>query len=213
MPGDVVLDVGANVGHIGLLLSDLVKPRDIFAFEPVPVTYARLTENWKCNLSAGEPNLFQLAVGESDGEVVFPSTSKPITVNSRITENNPQSHARTVSVPLRRLDSFRHHWAGKKIGLLKIDVEGHEASVFVGGRDCILLDRPRLIMFESLDGKIDDFIAKTLKDADFATFQLNQRGQIDFDRSDAQNQFALPAECREEMLSRYADAQAAHHRS
>ena len=62
--GDVVIDVGANVGHVSLLLSDISGPENIFAFEPTPVSFRRLTENWQLN---GWPttNLFPHAVGRS----------------------------------------------------------------------------------------------------------------------------------------------------
>ena len=42
---DFLLDVGANVGHLGLLLSDVVDPNRIVAFEPTPITFRRLNTN------------------------------------------------------------------------------------------------------------------------------------------------------------------------
>src|SRR5205823_15067838 len=33
---ELVIDVGANVGHISLLLADVVGPRNVFALEPTP---------------------------------------------------------------------------------------------------------------------------------------------------------------------------------
>src|SRR5207302_8222146 len=43
--GDVIIDIGANVGHFSLLLADVTGPENIFAFEPTPVSFRRLVEN------------------------------------------------------------------------------------------------------------------------------------------------------------------------
>src|SRR4051812_6040667 len=45
--GQTVIDAGANVGHVSLLLSDICGGENIFAFEPTPVSFRRLCENWK----------------------------------------------------------------------------------------------------------------------------------------------------------------------
>ena len=43
--GDVVFDLGANLGYFTLLFSDLVgRGGEVHAFEPVPPTFARLRE-------------------------------------------------------------------------------------------------------------------------------------------------------------------------
>ena len=119
---DVIIDVGANVGHISLLLSDLADPTNIFAFEPTPVSFRRLTENWELNRWPTK-NLFQKAVGRTPGSVRVPDTASPETKNRISSSNDPSP---TVEVPLIRLDDCRSCWRGRRLGLLKIDVEGYE---------------------------------------------------------------------------------------
>jgi hypothetical protein len=58
---DVVIDVGANVGHILLLVSDIVEPGHLFAFEPTPVSFLRL----KANCPRWCPNPAHLAIGSA----------------------------------------------------------------------------------------------------------------------------------------------------
>ena len=49
-PGDVALDVGANIGWYSVLLDRLSEPgAQIFAFEPDPKTYGLLTRNLAAN--------------------------------------------------------------------------------------------------------------------------------------------------------------------
>ena len=193
--GDVVLDVGANVGHLSLLLADVVGSQNIFAFEPTPVTFRRLQENWKLNCWPAD-GLFQMAVGAQAGQIFVPDTEKPDTKNQ--VAATPRN-GRTVPVPLTALDDLRGHWRERKVGLLKIDVEGYEREVFCGSRQLLAQDRPRLIMFESLAGSVEPEITALLRDANYVVFQLDANGRPDFAGASAQNLFALPAERRNEI--------------
>jgi FkbM family methyltransferase len=185
--GDVVLDVGANVGHISLLLADIVGPEGLFAFEPAAVAFARLRENWLLN---GWPTvrLFNVAVGSHDGEVCIQAADTPLTtigISSTPTENGQK-------VGLRALDTMRSAWHDRRVGLLKVDVEGHEAEVLEGARAVLTADRPRAVMFESLAGSLDPRIGRMFVEAGYGVFQLGKDGRPDFDRRDAQNLFAVP---------------------
>jgi len=115
-PDDVVIDVGAHVGHVSLLLADVVGPDNIFAFEPVPVSFDRLTENWELN-EWEKQNLFQVAVGAESGATWLKDVDRPNPMASMSDEGE-------VEVPLRPLDAFRDRWRDQSVGFLKIDVEG-----------------------------------------------------------------------------------------
>ena len=99
-----------------------------------------------------------------------------------------------MEVPLVSLDECRAHWSGRKIGLLKIDVEGYEAEVIDGADKMLRLERPRLIMFESLGGRVDDEIRERFANTGYAIFQLDKAGHADLTRASAQNLFAVPDE-------------------
>ncbi|HVX09719.1 MAG TPA: FkbM family methyltransferase [Pirellulales bacterium] len=187
-PTDLVVDVGANVGHVSLLLADIVGAENLVAFEPTPVTYARLVENWQLN-GWQTDRLYQAAVGATAGKVCLRDVPHPLTTNAVGPVLGP-----TIEVPLVSLDDFRADLPDRRIGLLKIDVEGYESKVFGGCRRLLSENRPRLVMFESLQGHIDAEIATVLADAGYASFELNADGRPDFARATAQNQFAVPAE-------------------
>jgi FkbM family methyltransferase len=190
MSSDIVIDVGANVGHVSLLLADLVGGKNIVAFEPAPLAFCRLSENWTLN-NLPKDKLFNMAVGASPGVVFIENDDHPTTT---LQVSEAPAGARSVRVPLVRLDDYRREWEGHAVGLLKIDVEGYEPAVFDGALGVLAEDRPRLIMFESLSGSIDSRIASILTAHRYAVFQLDESGVPDFSGSSAQNLFAVPAE-------------------
>lgn len=189
--GEAVVDVGANVGHISLLLSDIVGSEHLYAYEPTPVTFRRLCENWIAN-KWEVSNLFHTAVGAQNGSVRIPDSTGPETKNSLISGNLCEP---TVEVPLVSLDECRSKWARQRVGFLKIDVEGYEPSVFSGAFKFLEQDRPRLIMFESLTGQMDPQIATILHDARFKVFELDDKGLPRLTSLANQNLFAVPEEC------------------
>ncbi len=201
--GSMMIDVGAYVGHIGLLLSDLIDPADIIAFEPSPIAFARLTENWRAN-GWDTGNLFQAAVGRHAGTGFVPNLSTPTTTNTVSVTATADS---TYAVPLKRLDDLRDLWHGREIGVLKIDVEGAELEVLLGAADMLNNDRPRIVMFESLHGSLDPDIRHQLELARYEVFQLADSGAPVFSRHDAQNLFAVPREIGDGFLKRIASKQ------
>lgn len=189
-PGDVILDVGANVGHISLLLVDIVGAENVFAFEPTPISFQRLAENWQTN-GWETSNLFQTAIGRSNGSVLIPNSTRPETKNAVSSKNGM---AGGIQVPLRTLDDCREHWGRRRIGFLKIDVEGYEREVFAGAGKLLQADRPQVIMFESLGNVVDEEIAAALGAARYRIFALDAHGNPDFSRRSNQNLFAVPEE-------------------
>lgn len=189
-PGDCVVDVGANVGHISLLLIDIVGPNNVWAVEPTPITYRRLLENWTLN-DWPTTGLLHAAVGATRGTVFASDVQGPLTT-ARVCAN--PSPGNTAEVPLMRLDDLRPFWGERRVGLLKIDVEGFEPDVFRGAEQFLRVERPRIIMFESLTGRLDDEVASVLAAAGYVVFQLGEGGNPDFNSASAQNLFAVPRE-------------------
>jgi FkbM family methyltransferase len=187
--GDVVIDVGANVGHISLLVADLVGADSVFAFEPAPGAFRRLKENWNLNGFATD-GLSEIALGASRADVFIEAHDRPTTTLC-VSKAGAGHCTRVPQIPL---DDCRHQWTSRTIGFLKIDVEGYEPEVFEGSRRVLTGDRPRLIMFESLGGALDPCVHRILADHDYTLFQLDEHGRPDSSRLSAQNLFARPNE-------------------
>lgn len=190
--GDVVIDVGANVGHFSLLLADIVGAENLFCFEPTPVTWRRLKNNFELN-GWSTSHLYAMAVGQREGSVEFPDSEQPETTNSVVWSKEGVSK---IKVPLLSLDSLLPEFAKREVGVLKIDVEGYEREVLLGARRFLREVRPRLVMFESLEGRLDDVLGKVLSDTQYAAFKLGSACQPVEQPLDAQNLFAVPVEHR-----------------
>jgi FkbM family methyltransferase len=138
--GDVILDVGANLGWNGVLFDRATPPGvHIYCFEPDPVNFEILSSNIALN---GCEKVTCEAIGASaqDGTAtlyVYPdkNTGKHSMVQ------NPKGAA--LEVPVRRLDSYLQEKgiAPLAVKLIKIDVEGYE-PVALKGMESILAAGP-----------------------------------------------------------------------
>ncbi len=139
--GDVVIDVGANVGFLTLLSSMIVgRHGRIYSFEPHPRIYKYLEGNVALN-RAENVRIFNVAVGERDGIVGFSDNKKDDDRNA-VVFGEP-----FMMVPVRRLDQF--DFGGDHISLLKIDCEGYEKFVLDGATG--LLGRVQCVFFECIE--------------------------------------------------------------
>ncbi|HEX3717551.1 MAG TPA: FkbM family methyltransferase [Verrucomicrobiae bacterium] len=130
-PGHVAVDVGANLGFVAGILSNLVGPEGrVHSFEPSPTIHAKLVEVIQANAYANV-STYNVGCGESEGRMTLhcAASSGNSTLRSGI---DPKLKIRsTQDVRIVRLDDFL---ATKltRLDLLKIDTEGFEDSVLAG---------------------------------------------------------------------------------
>jgi FkbM family methyltransferase len=145
-PGEVALDVGANLGWYSLLLSRLSAPgAEIFAFEPDPKCFELLRRNLARNGATGVQAL-NVALGERGGMAVLHRYKASNCGRHTLLEGSTSGD--TVEVPVMTLESFwRERGLGeRRVSLLKIDVEGFEYFVLRGAGE--VLGRCRRIVLE-----------------------------------------------------------------
>lgn len=124
-PGDTFVDVGANIGSYTILASGVVGAKSI-SFEPVPQTFARLQENIRLNDIDSLVTAMKIGVGDTNGVVKF--TIKSDTVIHVATETDASDTI--IEAPVKHLDDV----AGDlNPTLIKIDVDGYETNVIMGG--------------------------------------------------------------------------------
>jgi FkbM family methyltransferase len=140
-PGDIFVDVGANVGVYSLLASTRPAVR-VLAFEPSTLAYKRLTENIRLN-GLGQIRAINVALGTADGAGLL--TTDCDTTNRLVNE----ADGTVERVVVRSLDSFIDDDQRAAVALLKIDVEGHEPEVLAGCRRLLAAQSPALIVEQS----------------------------------------------------------------
>jgi FkbM family methyltransferase len=125
-PGDVVVDIGANIGLATLVAAKIVGPRGrVVAVEPHPQTFEYLRDNVQLNGLADVVRLYCAALGEREGQrriVEFPGDD-----SQNHLDGGDQSGIRVAVVPLDGLLMLEGPTA-----LLKLDVEGYEKLVLDG---------------------------------------------------------------------------------
>jgi FkbM family methyltransferase len=144
-PGDVFLDVGANIGYFSLLAASVVGPRGaVFAFEPDPDNYRLLQANAELNGMAHCITAVEAALSEATGEGRL-----------YLSKDNLGDHqvyagdGRRSSVPIARHQGSEY-LAGRlqRLDLVKVDTQGSEFQVIAGLMPLLqdLDSKPRLVI-------------------------------------------------------------------
>lgn len=145
--GDVCIDVGANVGALTLVMSKLTGNNGVvYAFEPNTSIFERLLINIDLN---GLTNIIpiKLGLGEHNEKLgLYESPNDP--GNAGLTRREIYDELVRVT----KLDSFIHIKSIKRLDFMKVDVEGMEYSVFLGGLETLETLKPTLL-FETLQGR------------------------------------------------------------
>lgn len=126
-PGDLFVDVGANIGSYTVLASAVAVAKSI-AVEPDPVTIQALKKNIAINRIQDRVRPVQAALGAEAGTAQF--TVGLDTVNRMAT----RADQRTQTVRVMRLDEVLR---GERPVLIKLDVEGFEAEVLAGATETL----------------------------------------------------------------------------
>ena len=142
-PGDVVLDVGANIGWFSVLMSRRVGPEGrVIAFEPTAfygdVLRRNIAENEleNCEIQAyalsNETGELAIRIGESSATLHWPSP-----------ELVPRGEEK---IRLRRLDDVARDLAIERLDFVKVDIDGHEPFLLEGAWKTLERHRPTLLM-------------------------------------------------------------------
>lgn len=167
------IDVGAN---IGLFTNRFARYfRTTLAIEPNPITFALLTANIAI---AAAPNvrLANCAASSQAGVAQLDVLPRGNLGWSRLMEHAPSGGGeRTIEVPLERIDALlERHKADGAVGLIKIDVEGHELNVLRGGEACLRRDGP-VVLYEKNADHGADSCAGYLRSLGYNRFYVFQR--------------------------------------
>lgn len=144
-PGDVFIDVGANIGLWTLVAASSVGPSGhVFSFEPNPTTFDRLLENIKLNGKASRVEALPKAVSADERVVSFACEQQH---NLSAISSPGSDGVHTTKVSTTALDRLlTNDLVASRLAGIKLDTEGHELEVLLGASGLIEKRRPWLIV-------------------------------------------------------------------
>lgn len=149
-PGDVALDVGANIGALTLHLARCVGPSGrVFAFEPTAFAFRKLLTNIALNPAIAPrivPEQVMLVDPRSSGLVPRLYSSWPLAGKSELHEEHRGRLMETTGARAMTLDGYTAAAGVASVDLIKLDVDGHECSVLRGAVETIKRHRPVILM-------------------------------------------------------------------
>ena len=138
-PGDVFLDLGANLGYFTMLASTIVgEDGFVLAFEPNPqnqqLIYASIRENQTQNIK-----IFPYAVSNVEDILRFTNVGS----NGGVVTKHSTTQNHYMLVPAVIIDHILKDC--DKVDLVKIDIEAHEPQALEGMKDLIARTRPTIL--------------------------------------------------------------------
>ena len=147
-PGDVAIDVGANIGTLTLALAEIVgESGRVTAIEPQPENAELLARNVA---DKDRIEVLSCALGAAVGQTRVPSLAMLGHKNYGGVAIGTGEH----EVQVRPLDAI----VTGRVQFIKIDVEGQELNVLAGARETIKRERPLLYIEDHPGGDHDDLL-------------------------------------------------------
>jgi FkbM family methyltransferase len=153
-PGEVVFDIGANIGWYSLLAARAVGPSGrVLAFEPSLANAALVQRNAASNHFANV-SVIPAALTDQDGWMTFLDKGNlqgrldkdDFDAQTQRRATRDQKVKGTSLVPVSRLDSWLEQTGQPAPGLVKMDVEGSEVGVLRGMTQTLKDSAPTLII-------------------------------------------------------------------
>ncbi|MEU2037094.1 FkbM family methyltransferase [Nocardia niwae] len=164
-PGDIALDIGANIGLSAMMFADTCPGIRVIAAEPAPVTFDCLQRNMAVHVADGVA--LRVAVGAARGSAPFTWYPRASANSGLYADRAADDEATEIYLRNSGLDAeaialitaglhegermdvevttvsaiLREHGPDARVGLLKVDVERAELDVLLGVSDA---DWPRI---------------------------------------------------------------------
>jgi FkbM family methyltransferase len=136
-PTDVVLDIGANIGTHSVKMAKLAKR--LYAFEPLGVSYRLLKNNLRVN-GCSNAIAYEYALADDIYSTEFAWSTQGNIGGSGL--NHQHLEATSTSIDAITLDSLYLN----QVDFIKVDVEGYEPKVILGGLETIKAHHPTIVL-------------------------------------------------------------------
>jgi len=148
-PGDVVYDVGANVGVLSLTLAmdPGAESVSIHSFEPESHNFGRLSRNIAINRAGDRVTPHRVALGAGQGHATLYLRGGKGDGRHSILADPEGEVEEAAQVPITTASEFARN-SGAVPDLVKVDVEGAEGRVLAGLADLLEQGHPRHLFLE-----------------------------------------------------------------
>lgn len=153
--GDVVFDIGANVGAYCVPIGKAHTQAKVYAFEPIELNAALIQVSLLAN-GVSNVRVVRQCVSDASGTVEF-SLAEDSAYSSML-DTHRKSEITKFSCTATSLDDFCRQ-EGCRPNIVKIDVEGAELKVLQGAGTVFAAaeSRPRLVLLELYDQNLTVF--------------------------------------------------------
>jgi FkbM family methyltransferase len=132
--GDTFVDIGSNIGLFTLYASKRVGENGkVLSFEPSPKTFSRFVENIELN-QLNNVSQNQIGLSDKEGELTLNLSCNGMDAWETFAPDFSNKFQNQTLVPVSTLDLRLMSEDKSKIHLVKIDVEGWEKFVLLGGK-------------------------------------------------------------------------------
>lgn len=173
-PGQVIVDIGANIGLFSLMAAEIVGPRGrVIAYEPHPKTFRELQDNLERN---GYTNVQTVSCAISDAPGVLRMS---VFADCDLNSVAFKADLDVIEVPARTLDDSLDELGIDRCHLIKMDIEGGELFA-LRGIERTLKRNPNLRMLiemhnsqiRALGGSPEELL-QMLMDRGFTLYEIN----------------------------------------
>jgi len=191
-PGFIAVDVGANLGFLTGLLSQLVGPSGhVHSFEPSPRVFAKLVEVVRTNaLENVTPH--NLGCGEKSAAMTLHVTRSSGNSCLRLRSEFASQVRKTQDVQIVGLDTYLSSKL-PRLDFLKIDTEGFEDCVLEGARG--LLSKFRPMIYIELTSEYIDCSRRAVSILKESGYWFEQEPALEKCHN-GQNFFSFPPRCQ-----------------
>jgi len=183
LPGDVVWDVGANIGVYALFAAKRIGPRGkVIAFEPEPHTRTLFRRNCILN-HLNNVTVAEYALDKENGtKVLYQSATANPATHSLVRRHDYRLRERGIQVQTVRGDTLIHERGIEQPRVMKIDVEGSEHNALLGMTAILRSQALRMLLVEvhpvvlPLFGSTAEEVENVIHAAGFSRIDRRERG-------------------------------------
>ena len=139
----VVLDIGANIGHLALLAASQIPHARVYAFEPDPRNNKWLTENIRLN-NYNNIETSELAFGSTPGTATLQIHQESNLSKISDVTTDDDNIEKTVEVKVTTIDDIMRdiETTSETLVVLRMDTEEYEFEIFKGANELLESDLP-----------------------------------------------------------------------